>query len=77
LLCAQGVRKISPRRFEVRKQNFELTQDADVLLISFILIMSPNRVIPAQAGTRRFSVFSMFYKAFSHAPACCLDRRDS
>jgi hypothetical protein len=54
----------------VRSKNFASTPDWDVLLISFILIMPPNRVIPAQAGTRLLFAFSMFYKAFSHAPAC-------
>jgi Domain of unknown function (DUF4424) len=31
--CAEGVRKISPTQFEVRKKNFEPTRDLDVLMM--------------------------------------------
>lgn len=33
--CMDGVRKISPTRFEVRKRNFEPARDLDILIIDF------------------------------------------
>lgn len=33
--CMDGVRKISPTRFEVVKENFEPTRDLDVLIVTF------------------------------------------
>ncbi len=33
--CAEGVKKISPTQFEVRKKNFEPTQDLNILIIDW------------------------------------------
>lgn len=33
--CMNGVRKISPTRFEVRKRNFEPDRDLDILIVDF------------------------------------------
>lgn len=35
-LCMTGVRKISPTQFEVRRTNFEPTQDIDLLILEWI-----------------------------------------
>jgi hypothetical protein len=35
-LCMDGVKKISPTRFEVRRTNFEPTTDIDVLIVQFL-----------------------------------------
>lgn len=34
-LCADGVKKISPTQFEVRKTNFEPKQDIEILIVEF------------------------------------------
>jgi Domain of unknown function (DUF4424) len=34
--CTTGVKKISPTRFEVRKTNFEPTQDIRILIVEFV-----------------------------------------
>jgi hypothetical protein len=33
--CAEGVKKISPTQFEVRKTDFEPTQDLNVLIVDW------------------------------------------
>ena len=34
-LCAEGVKKISPTRFEIRKTNFEPTKDIEILIVKW------------------------------------------
>lgn len=34
-LCADGVKKIGPTQFEIRKTNFEPTQDVEILIVSW------------------------------------------